>query len=175
MSDTDGSGIFLQAIASLQTSVQSLTKAFSDWKQQEADYERGALDVILSKSDTAPSSGNHVLGVGGPEPGFLWEIRNLAVSYPDPSTGSQAGTAYLFHSSTRPPTTPLVAMNWIDWTGAGGATLPAVAFYSQRQIVLHYPDRLWFVITSPVSSGVYVCSGRALQYPDKTQRAVTEL
>ena len=33
--DTDQAGIFLQAIASLTTSVQSLTKAFSDWKQQE--------------------------------------------------------------------------------------------------------------------------------------------
>jgi len=167
--------VSLSAILDLQASVNGLAKAFSDWKQQEADYQYGALDVVISKSDTAPASGNALIGVGGPEPGYLWELRSLAVSYPDPSTGSQAGTAYLFHSSTRPPTTPLVAMNWIDWTGAGGASLPAVAFYSQRQVVLHYPDRLWLIITSPVSSGVYVASGRALQYRDKTQRAITEL
>ena len=167
--------VSLSAILGMQASVNSLAKVFSDWKDEETEYQYGAVDQPILASGIAVGTATLVFDLGGPSQDLMWEVRRLTVSYPDPSTGSQAGTAYLFHSSTRPPTTPLVAMNWIDWTGAGGATLPAVAFYSQRPIVLHYPDRLWFVITSPVSNGVYDCSGRALQYPDRTQRAVTEL
>jgi hypothetical protein len=164
----------LSAILGLQASVNSLAKAFSDWKQQEADYERGVTDVIIQKAETGPETGNLVVGIGGPEPGFMWELRSLTASYVDPSTGSQTGTAYMFHQASR-PTTPLPGGNWIDWTGANGATLPAVAFYSSRQVVLHNPDRLWVVFVSPVYNQQYVCSGRALQYPDKVQRAVTAL
>ena len=166
--------VSLSAILGMQASVNSLAKVFSDWKDEETEYQYGAVDQPILASGIAVGTATLVFDLAGPSQDLMWEVRRLAVSYPDPSTGSQAGTAYIFASATRPSATPLNAGNWVDWTGGGGATLPSVAFYSTRQIVLHAPERLWCVVVSPASNQQYVVSGRALEYPDRRYRLRTD-
>jgi hypothetical protein len=183
MSDLDvGAGahldlgpLSLKAIADLSSSVESLKKQFESWRSEEGLYQYGATDHQFFKTITGNTGANVIVGLtDGPEPGWIWEIRRLAISYNDPSTGSQTGTAYIFQGSGRPPVTPLIAGNWIDWTGGGGASLPSVAFYSSRQIMLHSPDKLWIALVGSAAVQ-YVVNGAYVQYPDKRTAVVADI
>ena len=169
----------LSAILDLQASVNGLAKAFSDWKQQEADYQYGALDIVIQGSGVAATATNLVLDCGGPNQDRMWEIRRLAVGAPNPAT-EVAGVAYLYVSSAMPVGINPTLMNFVDWTGYNGtatpnAELPSTAFYSARQVVLHAPEHLWCVINGGTNLQQYVVAGRALDFPDRRRSMVTDI
>lgn len=172
--------VSLSALVDLQTSVNTLAKAFSDWKQQEADYQYGAVDITLTGAGSTNAAGDDlVFSVEGPPEGYMWEIRSLSVGDNIPGTAC-TGTAYFFKGASRPIGSPvatggsqLTTINWVDWTGANGGTMPAVAFYSARQIVLHAPDRLWVCIVGGNASNQFVVNGSAIETPDRRRRQMT--
>jgi hypothetical protein len=174
--------ISLKAIVDLQAGMTSIAKAFSDWKDEEAYYQYGAVDITLTGSGTADEAEDDlVFGLEGPPEGYMWEILSLSIGGVSPVTATLEGVAYFFRGATRPIGSPaattgnqLSTMNWIDWTGAGGAVLPATAFYSTRQIVLHAPDRLWCVISAPETLTQYVVNGHAIETPDRRRKIVTD-
>ena len=174
--------VSLKAIIDLQGGIESLTKIFKQWRDEEAIYQYGAVDITLTGSGTADGAEDDlVFGLQGPPEGYMWEILSLSIGGVSPVTATLEGVAYFFRGATRPIGSPaattgnqLSTMNWIDWTGDGGATLPAVAFYSTRQIVLHAPDRLWCVISAPETLTQYVVNGHAIETPDRRRKIVTD-
>ena len=177
--DTDQAGLFLQAFASLETSVQSLAKAFSAWKNEEAFYQYGAVDVTLTGAGITNSSKDDlVFGMEGPPEGYMWELRALSIGANSPATGSLTGVAYFFRGATRPIGSPaatggsqLTMINSVD----SPPSIPNWAFYSARQIVLHAPDRLWCVIVGGNASTQFVVNGLAIESPDRRRMQAVQL
>ena len=165
--------VSLSALVDLQTSVNILAKAFSDWKQQEADYQYGAVDITLTGAGSTNAAGDDlVFGVEGPPEGYMWEIRSLSVGDNTPSV-TCTGKAYFFRGASRPIGSPaatggsqLTTINWVYLAAA----IPTATFFSSRQIVLHAPDRLWVCIVGGNVSNQFVVNGSAVETPDRRRR-----
>jgi len=171
--------ISLKAIIDLQAGMTSLKQVFTQWKDEEAIYQYGTVDVTLTGAGIVDSSKDDaVMCLGGPPETYMWEIRQLAVGANSPATGSLTGVAYFMRGATRPLASPaatggsqLSMINSID----SPPSIPNWSFYSARQIVLHAPDQLWCVIVGGNASTQFVVNGLALESPDRRRRSVVEL
>ena len=171
--------VSLEAIINLQGGIASLAKIFKQWKDEEAIYQYGTVDITLTGAGITNSSKDDlVFGLEGPPEGYMWEVRQLSVGANSPATGSLTGTAYFFRGAMRPTGSPfatggsqLTMINSID----SPPSIPNWSFYSARQIVLHAPDRLWCVIVGGNASTQFVVNGLALESPDRRRRSVVEL
>jgi hypothetical protein len=171
--------VSLGAILNLQAGIESIAKAFSDWRQAEADYQYGAIDVTLTGAGTTDASKDDIVFcLGGPPQERVWEVRQLSVGANSPATGSLTGVAYFMRGASQPLASPFA-------TGGAQLTMinsvysppsiPNWAFYSARQIVLHAPDRLWCVIVGGNASTQFVVNGLAIESPDRRRAQTVQL
>ena len=123
---------------------------------ERTELERIPLDYPIRGGGTAPSTGPLIFDCGGPPMGRAWVLRRLAVGGTDP-TAAAAGEAYLFSSSAG-DSEQLITATWFDIV----ASLPAVRFYTSRQVVVQAGQRLWVKITSPTAGASYAASGAVL-------------
>lgn len=150
--------------ARLDTMNKSMEKLL---KQREEAFEReGPLAVPLT---TAPSTtaanvtGSVVMDLGGPSPDRIWLVRRLVVGSTTFATAA-AGSASVFISPAN-PTTPGQSGGALWALVDRYATLPAVAFYSNEQLMLEPGDHLWVEIVSPGAAVNYTTGGMALSLP----------
>lgn len=112
--------------------------------------------VDIEGAAIAPASGASFLIVpqpGGPPSGKLWHVRRWSPSVFPTSTATQAGTifAYIGMQPALPAQGDLPG-NWRDKTSTA---LPVPAFYSDYEMVVHYPAKIYFIVTSPTASASY--------------------
>ena len=161
-----------------------ITNGFEDQKtllqkllKLEQQYQnQGPLFRPLRASGTSAASGDLILGLGGPSIGRRWEIRRLVVG--GAKFSSTVGGTAAFYQSAVPGLTIDAGRNLADMVDqASGATpaLPAVAFYSAGQIVLHYPEELKCIIVSPTATTQYNVGGMAVETPDIATRDFMEV
>lgn len=137
-------------------------KATTDALSRRNDLEDRLMRSIpiaaqIQGSGVFPSSGSLIFDLGGPTAGKAWVLRRLFISGVDP-TATAAGSAYYFISSSLSDNA-LVAASCFDFANA----LPLKAFYSSRQVVLTYPQRIVCKVVSGTSAATYQASGFAME------------
>ena len=183
MSDTTdptadgGVGLFLK----LSASIDGLAAA------QRAEAERRHIpqpvDHPIFGSAAFPSSGVLAMNLGGPQPGYVWEVRSLVVGGQTPTT-TEGGRADVFvvaspgalitgaPAATDQPGRP----GFVTGTGfANGclqywkdvaSPLPNKAFYGRRELTVRPNQSLWVVFSSGTSTDVLIASGNVEQFED---------
>jgi hypothetical protein len=171
----DLAGASLQALVELKGSVDSLRSEFKRWRDAEDAYQYGVRSIPIEGQGIAGTT-DLAIDCGGPENGYTWEIRRLAIAGPSPETSLGSEIAFVYQSPLKPHTTSgATSMNWVDWTGYNSGKIPSVAFYSAYQIVLVWPAHLWVVINGGTNGQQYVVAGRALNTPDVRRTEVEVL
>ncbi len=127
-----------------------------DRRERREELERIPLDYPIRGSGTASAPGALIFDAGGPPLGRSWVLRRLAVGGSDP-TSAATGEAY-FYASSAGDSDQLITATWFDIVAA----LPAVRFYTSRQVVIQSGQRLWVKITSPTAGAIYAVSGQVL-------------
>ena len=164
----------LGALVAVKGSIDSMAAQLRKLIAEEEAYAFGGIDIELGgQAFTASTVVDIVIGFeAGPAVGRMWELRSLAVSGTNPET-SVAGNAYLLRS----PTIPLLN----GGAPMGGqlidvaTSVPDVAFYSSRQVVVHNPAKLWIVINGGTASTQYVARATVLDVPDIARRGRVDL
>jgi hypothetical protein len=114
------------------------------------------IDYGGAQSGTFPASGDLILSFGSPDAGTRWEVTNVVVGGTDLNI-TAVGTAGLYVSSFVPlPGQPNPA-------GTAGAadiakSLPNVAFYGTRQLVVNDQEYLYLVVFGGSSGQIYVAN-----------------
>ena len=161
-------GFSLDAIVGLKASLDGLTTELRKRRAIEAAYQGGAVEVPLRQAAVSASTGNLVMSLGGPSYGRLWEVKHLTVGGAL-WTSTVAGQALIVVSPASGQTAPALS----DVADEAG-TLPNVAYYSTRQLVVRHPNHLYVVILSPTATTQYSVGGQATDFPDKRLLLETE-
>jgi len=161
-------GFSLDAIVGLKASLDGLTTELRKRRAIEAAYQGGAVEVMLRGAAVSASTGNLIIGLGAPSYGRLWEVKHLTVGGAL-WTSSVAGQAIVVISPASGQTTPAL----VDIADQANS-LPNVAYYSTRQLVVRHPNHLFVVILSPTGSTQYSVGGAATEFPDKRLQLETE-
>lgn len=166
--EVDLGPLVLESIVGLKASFDSVAKELRKARAEEEAYQFGAVEIPLSGAEVSAASGNLVISLGGPSVGRLWQLRRLAVGG-GVWTSTVAGQVLVVISSSTASQTPPLA-NIVDQAG----TLPNIATYSTRQVVIRHPNRLFVVIITPTASTQYAVGGSVTDYPDRRVRLTTE-
>jgi hypothetical protein len=158
----------LGAIAALGASVNSLAKEMDRIKKEQDAYQYGAIEVRLGASSVSAASGNLVIDLGGPGQFRLWEVKRLTVGG-GLWTDTVAGQALVVVSSSNPSGAPALTD-----VADQESSLPAVASYGTRQLVVRHPQRLFVVFVTPTATTQYAAGGAATDFPDKPLRIRTD-
>ena len=135
----------------------SLDGAESRREERESRLEKLIpTDTHIQGGGVAPASGDLIFSCGGPAMGRNWVLRRLAVGGTDP-TAASVGSAYFFASSAGDEE-QLLASGWFELASA----LPAVSFYSSRQVVIQPGQKIYCRIHTPTAGASYVVSGAAM-------------
>jgi hypothetical protein len=166
--EVDLGPLVFELMGGLKASLDTLNKRLRNIARVEEAYEFGATQQPIRGVSNSPASGSFSFGLGGPTYGRMWEVKRLVVGGVQWGT-SVAGQAVFFVSPVGGQATPSLA-DVVDQA----ATLPDVAYYSTRQLVLRHPNRLHVLILSPTASTTYVVGGEATDLPDKRTALTSE-
>lgn len=161
MSDTDelDSGTVLNFFARLELHLSRLHDAVRANAHRPAPIP---LDVRIPKSSTIPASGIDYIDLGAPPQGQRWLVRSIVVGGLTQATAA-LGQADVYVSASKP--TSLSLADWHDSTGTGN-TLPAIAFYDGRNLVVMPPEHLYIVITNGTPTQQYLTCASIEQYTE---------
>ncbi len=151
----------LKALIGVQAAFDGVLQHLKKIEQEENEYQYGAVEVPFRFSSVSGASGNLVIDLGGPSYNRLWEVKRLTVGGPL-WTSTVAGTALVLKGPASGQITPSLTD-----TCDQAATLPSVAFYGTRQLVVRHPSHLFVVILSPSATTQYAVGGEAVSFPDK--------
>lgn len=164
---SSGSGLWLKLHATLDGLNSHMRKIETAWIQRASDTPR---DVVVRLAGVIPAAGTTPttlqgaeIGGVGPQPGEVWILRACRIGGVTPTT-TAVGRGDLFMSPVDPSAggaTPSTAQ-WLDQA----TTLPLVAFYSSRQVVLRAPDNFYVVITNGTAGQQYVANAQFEVYRD---------
>lgn len=160
---TESGGEGLDILVSLGLRMGALTDQLEKRDKHERWLRANTIpvDAPLRGQGSVPASGPLAIDLGTPPEGKVWLVRRMAIGGVKRST-SVAGSADLYVSA-QPPVTEALNQNFselVDYT----TTLPSMAFYSHRQIVLTYPERIIAVIIGGTPGQTILASGSAEQY-----------
>ena len=109
-----------------------------------------------------------ILNLGGPQRGQYWDVKNVVVGGPTWAT-SVNGTALLVVSAQMPSTAASVG---IAMVADEATSLPSPAFYSEGQVRVYPPDRVYVIVVGGSATTTYVAVARALEYQDGLREQV---
>jgi hypothetical protein len=161
LSDTELGFDLSLSIGKLNDTVKSLDSYMREAARQETPlYSRTAGTGVVSAGGVA------VIDLGGPQSGYLREVRSIAVGGITPTTAAPGrADVYVLSSDlinlTQPGETAGLA-EWRDYTIA----MPSVAFYGKGDVVLHYTERLQLLISGATAGLTYVASCSYMQMQD---------
>lgn len=164
------------ALVALGGSIDGYTAQLKRTMDRERDYYKGVIDVQIRAAGAMPATGSLYLGLDGPKRNRMRMIRRLVVGGVGWNTVA-AGTAIFYIGSARPTlsTAMQVALSDVVDEASGQTTpLPSVAFYSGRQIVLHFPDQLFVEINGGTPGQTYAVGGGAEDWPDEQFGLISE-
>jgi len=139
-------------------------------------------DRACAASGVYPSTGVLALCLGGPDQGWRWLVRRIAVGSLTPVT-STAGRADVFITGAPAPVAPItgglgstsvtgtaiMAGLTADWRDQA-TTLPLTAGYTSRQLVVSDTEQLWVVFSSGTSTQVYIANTGVEEYEESAAR-----
>lgn len=167
--EVDLGPLVLESIVGLKASFDSLSKHLRNIAKVEAAYQGGVTELPIRKVATSAASGNLIIGCGGPAYGRLWEVKRLTVGgVLWTSTVSGQAIVVIGSVSDGQVTPPLTDV--ADQAG----TLPNVAYYSTRQLVVRHPGHLFVVIIAPTAATQYAVGGQVSDFPDRRLLLDTE-
>lgn len=107
----------------------------------------------MAASGVANASGTVQLVIGSPDTGTYWDVENIAVGGTDYNV-AVAGSAGVYISGAMIGTTSPGMNSLQDYT----ATLPNVAFYGLRDMVVQDGENLFLLVKGGTSGVTYVAS-----------------
>lgn len=158
----------------LGAKIGDLTSEIRAERQRDAQLSanRIPVDAPLGDSGSAPASGNLVLDLGTPPAGKVWLLRRIVVGAANISEAA-TGKGWVFVTSQpgtliglQTPTTEAVDVI---------SALPAVLFYSNRQVVVKALSHVYVVINGGTSGQVITAYGSAESYNEAAYREVYSL
>ena len=153
--------LVLNALVDLHAGINTLNKHLRNIAKLEQAYEFGAQQVPLRTSSVSPASGSLVFDLGGPTRGRLWELKRLVVGGAA-WTSTVNGTMLIVVSPSAGQLTPALP-DIVDQANS----LPIVATYGTRQVVVKHPNHLFAIVLTPSASTTYAVGGEATDFPDK--------
>ena len=153
--------LVLNALVDLHAGINTLNKHLRNIAKLEQAYEFGAQQVPLRTSSVSGTSGSLVFDLGGPTRGRLWELKRLVVGGAA-WTSAVNGTMLIVVSPSAGQLTPALP-DIVDQANS----LPIVATYGTRQVVVKHPNHLFAIVLTPSSSTTYAVGGEATDFPDK--------
>lgn len=159
----------LGAIVALGASMDKLRRHFERIHKIEEAYQFGIRNVRLGGSVKSNSEGaNITMDLGGPTYGRFWEVKRLTVGGAtwDATVDDDplAGTALIVVSAANPQGDPALP----DIADAA-SSVPSVATYGTRQLLVNHPNHLYVVVLAPSASTQYAAGGAASDFPDKRE------
>lgn len=117
------------------------------------------VDAGLSGSAIVPAGATTVMiDCGGPEQGSVWLLRRLFVTFSTP-TNTSTGSVVMAQTSNSGNTSLSASLIFDQVTG-----LPAVGWYSERQVVIHHGSRIQIYCTGLVAGNQIIVNGGAEQW-----------
>ena len=160
--EVDLGPLVLDAMVGMKASFDSMAKEMKKIRDEEAAYQRGAVSVPLRASQMSDAAGaSLIMDMGGPTYGRLWEVRRITVGGAL-WTSVVSGQGLLIVTSSSGQVTPAL-YDIADQS----PSLPNVALYSSRQLVVRHPNHLFLVILTPTASTQYAAGGEATDLPDR--------
>jgi hypothetical protein len=125
--------------------------------------------IRLIFSATATAAGFALLAASqnsGPDMGYFWEVRSIAVSAPDVSS-TIAGSAYVFISAGSPlaNASAVSQLNAGDWRDTF-ATIPGVHFYGRGEMPLRVNEEIFFAVSGVPANQLVVATVQAENYQE---------
>jgi len=119
---------------------------------------------------SSSGSADLVLGLGAPNSGRFWDVRNVVVGGRNWAT-TVAGTALLVVTGTHPTSADSVG---IDAVHDEATSLPLPAFYGSGQIRIRFPERLFIIVVAPTASTEYHAAATIEQYEEGIREQTAE-
>jgi hypothetical protein len=151
--------LLLKAVVGLQASVDGLSQAMRDKIDNERHYQDRVRGTHWGAKAASVTSGSVFLDLGGPHPGWRWEVRNVVAGGITWATAAQ-GTADMILQPSQPNGDALI--DSFDHFAA----LPASGGYATGRIVLVNPYKLWVVINNPTDGQQYSAAALFTTYRD---------
>ena len=175
MHEDQGAGLFGEIHASLGSLVKHARRVEARWIQRASDAPKDQLfrfQATIGTPTAATTLQSMETGGLGPQPGQIWIVRAIRVGGITPTT-TAAGRADIYQSPVDPTYGGAAGntANWIDQA----VSLPLVAMYSSRQIVLRAPDNLYVVVTNGTAAQQYVPNVQVEVYNDGSAPVRVEL
>lgn len=162
--EVDLGPLVLEALVGLKASTDTLNKRLRNIAKIEEAYEFGVRELPIRKATVSPATGNFTIGLGGPAYGRMWEVKRITVGGAQ-YTSTVSGTALLVvgpspdgAAALTPPLTDVADQ---------AASLPLIAYYGTRQLVVRHPNHLYVVILTPTASTQYAVGGQVSDFPDR--------
>jgi hypothetical protein len=159
--DVGGRGVEIATTA-------DLSKHFADmydWLLASTVREEIPIDLANSKTTPAVPFTYTYLDLGGPKPGWLWDLMRLAINGNDP-TATVTGNVWAFIAGTRAPADSATIDLYPQLIEIGNGTIPNSAFYSRQQVIVRPGQHIILGMKSLPASTNINGSGLAIQYRD---------
>ena len=166
-------GVKLDAIVGLTMKVGNLADGLESQRRRERQHRQALIptDWPIVAVGNFPASGNLALDLGSPPQGTVWLLRRLYVGG-QVRSDTAAGSADLYVTAQAPLA---IAVNEPAGNIADTAlSLPSQAFYSNRQVPVHPPERLVVVVKGGTASQIYMASGIVESYNERAMHEVFE-
>jgi hypothetical protein len=146
---------------------QDLTQQFAnmyDWLVASTTREEIPEDLANSKTTPASPFTYTYLNLGGPKPGWLWDLMRLAINGNDP-TATVTGNVWAFLSGKAPADSANIDL-YPQLIEIGNGSIPNSAFYSRQQVIVRPGQNVILGMKSLPASTNINGSGLAIQYRD---------
>lgn len=138
----------------------AISRSFTELQQRQSNVPADRLvsgNVLIAAGATTGA-----VDLGGPQQGRVRVFRAIRVGGLTPTT-TAAGRCDIFQSQNNPLLNSSIGLErWLDQA----TSLPLVAGYGNRQIVIRWPDRVWAVFSSATASQVYVANAEIEEYEE---------
>lgn len=171
---SDGPGMGLDAIVGLTMKIGNLADSMDAQRRREEQHRRALIptDWPLVAVATCDSNGLAALDLGMPPEGTVWLLRRLYVGGVK-RTDTADGTADLFVTASAAlailTTTPASSI------ADSALSLPSQAFYTNRQVPVHPPERLVVVVSGGTTGQNYLASAMVESYSERAMHEVYAL
>ena len=159
MTDDDGFSLkmFADVGLKLSSAIDENTRALDrQWRRMQADtpvHYRPVASGVAESGIVLP------LILGKPDAGTLWEVNAVTVGGSTYST-TAAGTAGLYRVSYPISSEPAIT-DLVDWA----SSLPSVAFYSSRQVIVREGEWLALVVSGGTAGQLYAAAASVTVTP----------
>jgi len=156
---------FIEVMAGVRTELSALNRHNeAEHKKREIARTKVPVDVRLITVGACPAGGaDFVLSVGGPDPGYWWDLRRLVIgglTFDAVAAGDAeiyvTGLGFGAGTSTGPMVSALGLSDLVDHA----PSMPNIAFYSPHQVIVQANENLAALIGGGTAAQQYVMAAQ---------------